>query len=177
MRRCSGIESSDVKFLPEIPFPPGTKERKKALGRRHYLMHREKMLERQKQYRIENSETWKQKSRNHHASVKGRARSLFNAARRRSTDRNYEFTIDLEWIETRISAGKCEITGLPFSLETRVSGHRNPYAPSLDRRDNSKGYTKENCRIILWALNMGFADWGQETYIKIARRLIEFGDL
>jgi len=163
-----------MRFLPEIPYPVGSKERKKALSQRHYQQNREKMVARQKQYRIENPELWKQKSRKHHNSISGRSKSLFNAALRRAEKRNYEIDIDLEWVMSRLEKGYCEITGIPFVFETRFNGHRNPYSPSLDRKDNSKGYTKENCRIILWALNMGFADWGQEIYLHIARRLVEY---
>ena len=147
-----------MRFLPEIPHPVGSKERKKALGRRHYQQNREVLIKRQKQYREANPEKVRQKSRNHHNSVQGRARSLFNAAQRRSLQRNYEFSIDLDWVSERLKSGKCELTGIPFVFETRQNGHRNPYSPSLDRKDSSKGYTPENCRIILWALNMGFAD-------------------
>ena len=132
------------------------------------------MRERWKLYRQANPEKLKQKSRNHHNSVCGRAKSPFNSAKHRSTERNYEIDIDLDWVVSRLELGKCELTGIPFIFETRLNGHRNPYSPSLDRIDSTKGYTKDNCRVILWALNMGFADWGQEVYLHIARRLIEW---
>lgn len=132
------------------------------------------MVTRQKQYRIENPELWKRKSRDYYNSVRGRAKSLFNAAQRRSVQRNYDFDIDLDWVISKLEFGKCALTGIPFIFEPRQDGYRNPYSPSLDRKDSSKGYTKENCRVILWALNMGFADWGQETYLEIARALIGY---
>jgi hypothetical protein len=163
-----------MRYLSEIPYPVGSKERKKALGRRHYEMNKEKCKERWRIYRTSNPEKVKQKSRDHHNSIRGRAKSLLNSAQHRSVQRNLDFDIDLNWVISRLEFGKCALTGIDFIFETRQNGHRNPYSPSLDRKDNSQGYTKENCRVILWALNMGFADWGQETYMEVARRLIEY---
>lgn len=147
---------------------------KAKYGKRYYAANREKVLARTRQWRVDNPERHAQKSRNHHNSIRGRAKSLFNSALRRAEKRNYEIDIDLDWVIFRLEKGHCEITGIPFVFETRLNGHRNPYSPSLDRKDSTKGYTKENCRIILWALNMGFADWGQEIYLHIAKRLVEY---
>lgn len=163
-----------MKFLPEIPYPVGSKERKKALARRYYDRNKDAYKKRWKDYKYANPEKIKQQSKDRHNSVDGRAKSLLNSAKRRSAQRKCDFSLDLPWLVSRLEKGKCELTDLPFVFETRLNGHRNPYAPSLDRIDNTKGYTKENCRIILWALNMGFADWGRENYILIARHLIEY---
>ncbi len=150
------------------------KTEKARYGKRYYQANREKVLARTRQWKLDNPERYAQKMKNYHNSVDGRAKALFKAAQRRSLQRNYEFSIDLNWINQQLRNGKCELTGIDFIFETRQNGHRNPYSPSLDRKDSSKGYTPENCRIILWALNMGFADWGREVYLDVARKLIEF---
>jgi hypothetical protein len=145
---------------------------KSEYGKRYYAANREKTLARVKQWKLDNPGRQQQKYRNYHNSPHGRAKSLFDAARKRAVQRNYDFSIDLAWVRAKLEKGVCDLTGIPFVMDTRRLEHRNPYSPSLDRRDNTKGYTKENCRVILWALNMGFADWGQEIYLKIARSLI-----
>lgn len=155
-------------------YPSTTKQAKAAYGKLYYQNNKKLIKAKVKKWKVDNQSDYITRGRAYHNSVNGRARSLLCSARKRSGKRNEEMTIDFEWIKARLDNGACEITGLPFVFETRFNGHRNPYSPSLDRRDNSKGYTKENCRVILWALNMGFADWGQEIYIKIAKRLIEF---
>jgi hypothetical protein len=78
--------------------------------------------------------------------------------------------IDLDWLEPKLIDGRCEISGLPFDLEQNES--RGPFRPSVDRIDSLKGYTKENCRVIIWALNAAFAQWGEQTFKYIAKAWI-----
>lgn len=59
----------------------------------------------------------------------------------------------------------CAVSGMPFSLEWE-SG-RNPFGPSLDRIENSEGYTEENTRLVLSAVNYGLNVWGLEIYSVI----------
>lgn len=145
---------------------------KREYHRRYYERHRELINGRTRQWRRDNPQEYVERTRAYFESAKGRAASMLSAARLRSRKKNVEYSLDKEWLIAKLERGICEITGLPFVFET--SGNRNPYTPSIDRKDSTKGYTKENCRVILWALNMGFADWGQETYLKIARRLAEY---
>lgn len=49
----------------------------------------------------------------------------------------------------------CQVTGAPFDLETP----RGPFSPSLDRIDNSKGYTADNCRVVVLCLNLGVSNF------------------
>lgn len=60
-----------------------------------------------------------------------------------------ELSIDLTWVQQRLKAGVCEITGIPFVTDVP----RHPFLPSLDRVDSSRGYVPDNCRAILWMLN------------------------
>lgn len=71
------------------------------------------------------------------------------------------------WIR---AAGACEVTGIPFSLDRGESGRR-PYAPSLDRRDSSGGYTSENCRLVCVAVNVAMNEWGAELLLRIAEHV------
>jgi hypothetical protein len=40
--------------------------------------------------------------------------------------------------------------------------HRNPYRPSFDRIDSSKGYTPDNVRIIAYCVNTAMNEWGED---------------
>lgn len=86
---------------------------------------------------------------------------LLRASRQRAKKAGIEHTLTKEWILPRMTG--CEMSGLPFDL-TRG---RTAFSPSIDKIDSSKGYTPDNCRVILWALNAAFCDWGQDTFARI----------
>jgi hypothetical protein len=70
-------------------------------------------------------------------------------------------TLTEEWIQWQLDIGTCEISGIPFNTK---DSKRTWDSPSLDRIDSTKGYSPENCRMILWCLNLAFSNWGEETF-------------
>jgi hypothetical protein len=92
-------------------------------------------------------------------------RTLFNKAKYRTKNKNLEFDITLEWLLERYS-GRCELTKIEFQF---AEEGRGPISPSLDRIDSSKGYTKDNVRIIIWSLNRALGEDGTEVYERIAK--------
>lgn len=69
----------------------------------------------------------------------------------------------------RAQGGRCALSGVPFRLD--VLGHGQaprPFAPSIDRRDATKGYTPDNIRIICWAANCFLGTWGDGPALEIA---------
>jgi hypothetical protein len=55
--------------------------------------------------------------------------------------------------------GRCEATGIAFSL-TRIDGARaRPWAPSIDRIDSARPYEADNCRLVCIAYNVARNDW------------------
>ena len=53
------------------------------------------------------------------------------------------------WAKARWT-GKCEITGLPFEFGLTKRG---PFSPSIDQIKQGQGYTQDNSRFVLWAIN------------------------
>lgn len=53
---------------------------------------------------------------------------------------------------------------MQFSLAGKGMRGRDPYGPSFDRIDCSKGYTPENTRIVILAINIMLADWGTDVF-------------
>jgi hypothetical protein len=78
------------------------------------------------------------------------------------------FNLTREWIEERFSC--CAQTGLPFVFDF-VTG--NPWGPSIDRIDSSKGYTKDNCQIVCWAYNRAKYIWTDEQVLEMAEALVK----
>lgn len=86
-------------------------------------------------------------------------------AKNRAKTKGIPFSLDWREIQRKIEAGFCEVTGLPFSL---TKTRRTWDAPSLDQIKPGLGYTPENTRVVLYALNMMIGTWGLETMLKVA---------
>jgi hypothetical protein len=63
------------------------------------------------------------------------------------------------------SGWRCAVTGADFSMEL-VNGTR-PFAPSIDRRDCSEGYTPGNCRMVCVAANFAMNVWGEAVLWRL----------
>lgn len=94
---------------------------------------------------------------------------IVRATKNRAKRKGLPFDLTYKWTAAHYT-GFCELTGLPFDL---TPGKRSLYSPSLDRIDNSKGYTQDNCRFILWGLNAFKSDSTDEDIKKIARALLK----
>lgn len=97
-----------------------------------------------------------------------RASRLLSGAKKRSIQLGLEFDLDLEWIAERIERGFCEVTGLPFDL---ITG-RSSFAPSLDRINPSKGYTKDNVKVVAWAYNAAKGAGTHDDVLRLAQALV-----
>lgn len=106
--------------------------------------------------------------------VRGRAVSLLSNARKRCKEKEIELHLTQEWVEEHLVRGTCEITGLHFCFEPPdQKATRRWDAPSLDRIDKDKPYTKENTRVILWAVNCALSEYGTKTMLPILRAMVK----
>lgn len=97
--------------------------------------------------------------------------SALIGARNRAKQKGMEFDLTKEWVKARST--NCELSGLPFRPEYDGVHSRNPFAPSVDRIDSSRGYTQDNCRVILYCLNMGLGQWGLEEIAPMWAAVLE----
>lgn len=69
------------------------------------------------------------------------------------------FELDKEWLVEKLKKGICEKTGLPFVLngkdqqELNQKSSKHPFSPSLERKDSTIGYTKENTIVVCLIYN------------------------
>jgi hypothetical protein len=85
------------------------------------------------------------------------------SAKARAFSRGLPFDLDWDWAEQQLEKQRfrCPMTGLAFFMKRSDEGTKNPFAPSIDRIDPRLGYTKANCRIIIFAMNAMLSDWGE----------------
>lgn len=77
----------------------------------------------------------------------GRAKNMVLAAKQSA--KRKRLTFDLEWSDITIPT-HCPLLGIP--LDCAAKPHA-PNLPSLDRIDNTKGYTRGNVWVISWKAN------------------------
>lgn len=80
-----------------------------------------------------------------------------------------ECSLTIEWIKGKLLAGVCEVTGIAFEFER----NGNPFFPSIDRIDSSKGYTPDNCRVVLWIINTAKHTLAEDDFLSALRQVAE----
>jgi len=102
-------------------------------------------------------------------------RKLLVSAKRRARKAGMAFDLTPEFADTLWKDGRCAVTGLSFNLQAyRDALVRHPFAPSIDRKLSSGGYTKGNVRLVCVAVNFGMGQWGDEVYLKLAHAAVEY---
>ncbi len=95
--------------------------------------------------------------------------NAFRGSKQRAKNRKTPFTITKEWCIARWN-GRCEVTDIEFILSTK----RSPYlfSPSLDQIIPGLGYTPENSRFVLHAVNALKGAGTDENMLFIARAIV-----
>lgn len=102
-----------------------------------------------------------------YTTLTGRARMLKINCAKRSREFGYECDLTNEWIKEKIKEG-CVLTGVSFNLEDV----KHPFAPSIDRIDSNKGYTKDNCRLVVMIANYAKNMWDDDALYDFAEKLL-----
>ncbi len=92
-------------------------------------------------------------------------RERFNRIRQNARHRGIEFSLTIEdYINLCEQTLVCPILGieLDYSILCLSGGKKRPNVASLDRIDNTKGYTTDNVQIISWAANLMKTDNTEE---------------
>lgn len=66
--------------------------------------------------------------------------------------------------------GRCAVSGIPFNLTASNPNdpRTRPYAPSVDRVDNNKGYEQGNVRLVCRIANYAMNIWGDKALLELA---------
>lgn len=93
---------------------------------------------------------------------------LLEAARVRARKKGNPFTIDDAWCIARWT-GRCELTKINFVLD---ANRRVAFSPSLDQIKANAGYTADNARFVLWAINTAKGSDTDDVLYQIAEALM-----
>ena len=115
----------------------------------------------------------KEISKNHVTNPIGRAKRMMTNSRNSAKQRHIVFDITLEDILPAVERGYCELTGIKFDFNPHPEKNHNPLAPSIDRIDSKKGYTKDNIRIVLWFVNCAVGEGSDEEALPLLKIMIE----
>lgn len=152
---------------------PGYAEKRQAAAkaRRQRPENKEKERARREKYRTDKQ----RKDRESRLTPGGRARSLWNAAKRRADKKGEAFELSKERIENALLIGVCEFTGLEFDLENKLrvgETGRSPLTPSVDKIDPLKPYSDDNVSIVCDWYNMAKGRLSSEQLIEFCKRLL-----
>lgn len=130
-------------------------------NKKRYLFYREDFIKRRREYGT---------------TVNGRIYALVGSARNRAKNKKIPFSISREWVMDKWTQqdGKCLMTGIKFSLERSKTHTRiyHPFAPSLDRIDCRKGYTMENTRLVIVAINLALNQFGEKVFRTVCEQYL-----
>jgi len=106
-----------------------------------------------------------------------RAVNLIYNARRRARQKNLKFDLDIDWAFEKLRIGVCPVTGLKFRSEVKGFKERSEYTPSIDRINPKLGYTKDNCRIVIWWYNIAKQTYSDIEVWHLCDQLVRSFDL
>jgi hypothetical protein len=137
------------------------KERNKLHMRRVRVLNPIKERERNQAWSAKNPERKRQNFRNWW--LKNRAYDLWRSAKHRAETYGTPFEITFEQLQTLVLfTSHCPHTGAALDLKPLEGFKRNPWGPSIDRVDSSKGYVIGNIEITSLWWNLAKNEWTPE---------------
>lgn len=122
----------------------------------------------QAEYRQRTAEHARARDRRRHADPERRAAHLLMLARQRAGEKGLPFDLTSDWLLPKLQRGVCEVTGLPIEM---LASRARAWGPSLDRTDNSRGYTQDNVKLVCWMYNAAKGVSTHEDVMKLAGAL------
>jgi hypothetical protein len=95
-------------------------------------------------------------------------KTIVKSKRRAAKLKNMSFDLDYEWVDKNLIK-QCPILNKDFEFPDKKTGSYSNYAVSVDRIDNNKGYTKNNCILVCRRANMIKNDASPDELMIIAK--------
>lgn len=164
------------------------REKKMAKMREYHANHRDEMNAANREWHAANRVEQNARRLEHHYAHKDESnmkrsknfqkerlvmpwKKLLRSAESRANKKKVPFALTTAWAVEKWSA-QCALTGLDFMLGQRGSGPKG-LSPSIDRIKPEVGYTPDNCRFVIWAVNAFKHDGDDELMYQIAEALLK----
>ena len=108
-------------------------------------------------------------------SLVGTLQSVVAGCRSRAKRKGLSVDIDVLYVTALLEKqdGKCAVTKINLeSSECNSRKGSNPWTISIDRIDSSKGYTKDNIRLVCLMYNMCKGIWSDEDVITMCKGIL-----
>ena len=137
--------------------------------------YREKMKKTREAYALNNRDKLIQFGRNYYNTEIGRAKSMMKTIKKRMGKWGILDSLDFEesYLIDLMKTGFCVETGIEFIYEKQERFKCHPFSPSVDRIDSTKGYTKDNIRMVIWQYNLMKGEMTDEELLNVCKRIIE----
>lgn len=114
------------------------------------------------------NKTYKQaKDNKYFESLKGIISTLYGSCNR--SKRNINVTKQDIAKLFELQYNRCALTNIEFDYKFTGNKKSNPFRPSVDRIDCSKGYTTDNIRLVCVAVNYALNEFGDEIFKQICK--------
>lgn len=109
----------------------------------------------------------------HDSHPRRRATKLLDHAKYRARRNGLECRLTREWVLRELERGTCAATGIPFEFKGGYGSKvMNRHAPSIDRIDPTKGYSPDNCQVVIYQYNAAKRGWTADDVVFMARALV-----
>lgn len=156
------------------------REERKQYLKQYYADNRERLIETNTEYNKNNPEQRKEtQKRYRYNKISDREffiRALVRTARTNAKIKKLDFELNHVVVNTLIilQNEKCCVTGINFDYNHSPEFRARPFGPSIDRKDNSKGYTYDNIQIVCVIVNKAKNEYPQEFFDNMCAARMRF---
>jgi len=108
-------------------------------------------------------------TKNYYNTVDGWVNQILANKRIYCKRKDLPYDLTKTWLREKLRLGRCEVTEIGFELH---KGKRSPFGPSIDRIDPRRGYTRDNCRVVVNCYNQAKSDWSDNDVLRMAKALM-----
>ena len=104
--------------------------------------------------------------------ITDKAKMLLNGAKKRSSEHNIDYDLDVNWVLNNLQSMKCQLTNIELTLNYNSDSKVKPNSSSIHRLVPELGYTKSNCMIIANSVNMFLSNHTITQILPIAHAIV-----